>query len=271
MVTSASVAIAGIAAALVVLPDRPSRARLRALWPPLHGQRWRRVPLRNGSLVAAVAALLGWFAAGAGGAVSAALGAWTAQRQWARRRHVHRMTQLATELAEAVRRIADELRTGAHPAAAVAGASHDGPAARAVLAPVVAAARLGESIPTALARQARDHPETAGVLDRIGRAWAVADRHGVPLADLLSCVHAELAWRLRYAARVRADLAGPRATAAVLTALPVVGLLLGQLTGADPVGVLRHSVGQVLLAAGVGLTVAGAAWSERILSRAVPT
>jgi tight adherence protein B len=57
----------------------------------------------------------------------------------------------------------------------------------------------------------------------------------------------------------------------VLTTLPLLGIGLGQLIGADPVGVLRGGpLGQVLLVVGVTLMAAGSAWSERILDSAVP-
>jgi hypothetical protein len=83
--------------------------------------------------------------------------------------------------------------------------------------------------------------------------------------------HEDIRWRVRFAATVRAQLAGPRATAAVLTTLPVLGIALGQLIGADPIGVLRGGpLGQVLLVIGVLLLAAGSAWSERILGSAVP-
>ena len=56
---------------------------------------------------------------------------------------------------------------------------------------------------------------------------------------------------LRFAGTVRAQLAGPRATAAVLTTLPVLGIGLGELIGAGPLGVLRGGpLGQGLLVAG---------------------
>ena len=46
---------------------------------------------------------------------------------------------------------------------------------------------------------------------------------------------------------------------------------LGQLLGADPIGVLRGGpLGQVLLVVGLGLVAAGRAWTEQILRRAVP-
>ena len=102
-------------------------------------------------------------------------------------------------------------------------------------------------------------------------AWSVAERHGVPLADLLARTQQDIRWRTRFGAAVRAQLAGPRATASVLTALPALGLGLGQLIGADPLGVLRGGViGQLLLVIGTTLALAGATWSEHILRAAVP-
>ncbi len=109
-------------------------------------------------------------------------------------------------------------------------------------------------------------PGISADIERIAAAWALAERHGIPLADLLGRAHEDIRWRVRFAATVRAQLAGPRATAAVLTALPLLGLGLGQLIGADPIGVLRGGLlGQVLLVVGVALIAAGSAWSERIL------
>ena len=180
-------------------------------------------------------------------------------------------TATATELAEALGRITEELRAGAHPAAALGGTGADGPLARAVLAPAAAAAALGDGVPAALAAEAARHPGVAGDLSRIARSWALADRHGVPPVELLVAVHADIRWRVAYAGRVRAQLAGPRATAAVLTALPALGIALGELVGAGPLAVLRSGVlGQLLVVVGVGLAAAGAAWTERILRGAVP-
>ncbi|WP_408004799.1 type II secretion system F family protein, partial [Pseudonocardia lacus] len=132
-------------------------------------------------------------------------------------------------------------------------------------------ARLGDAVPAALRREAARHPTSAADIERIATAWSMADRFGVPLAELLARAHHDIRWRVRFAGTVRAQLAGPRATAVVLTALPVLGLGLGQLVGADPVAVLRGGpLGQAMLVVGAGLAAAGAAWSERILGSAVP-
>jgi len=65
---------------------------------------------------------------------------------------------------------------------------------------------------------------------------------------------------------VQAQVAGPRATATVLGALPVLGVLLGEGIGAHPWAVLSGTVvGQALLVVGVVLLGAGIEWTERIV------
>jgi tight adherence protein B len=126
-------------------------------------------------------------------------------------------------------------------------------------------------VPAALVAHARNHRDVGRDLRRVAAAWELAERHGAPLAELLTAVHTDLRWRVAHAGRVRALLAGPRATATVLTALPVLGILLGELVGADPLAVLRSGVlGQLLVVVGVGLALAGAGWAGHILRRAVP-
>ena len=108
----------------------------------------------------------------------------------------------------------------------------DGPLARAVLAPAAAAAALGDGVPAALAAEAARHPERRprpgsrrpdvgarrpARCPRRGPAGRRARRHPV-------------AARLRRAGSAP-QLAGPRATAAVLTALPVLGHRAGRAGG----------------------------------------
>jgi tight adherence protein B len=139
------------------------------------------------------------------------------------------------------------------------------------LGPAAAAARLGDGVASALRRGAAGRPEIGADVERIAVAWSLAERHGVPLAELLARAHDDIRWRVRFGATVRAQLAGPRATASVLTALPLLGIALGQLVGADPIAVLRSGVlGQVMLVVGVALAAAGVTWSEQILRSAVP-
>ena len=70
--------------------------------------------------------------------------------------------------------------------------------------------------------------------------------------------------------RVDATLAGPRATAVILTALPGFGVLLGSGFGADPLGVLlTGTLGGVLCLAGAVFLTVGLLWTDRIAGGAL--
>jgi tight adherence protein B len=262
------IALACLAAAVLCLPGRTGAARLAAMRP---------APSRSGRprLWNAVPALLacgaGLAVAGPGGAVTAVLVARTVRRRRRSARAAADAEAVSEQLADALRRITDELRAGGHPATALAGIGADGPRAARILAPAAAAARMGDDVPAALRRAAAGVPDVAADVGRVAGAWALAQRHGIPLADLLDGAQRDIRWGVRFGRTVAAQLAGPRATAAVLTVLPVLGIGLGQLVGADPVAVLRGGVvGQVLLVVGVALLAAGSAWTEKILRSAVP-
>ncbi|GAA5127944.1 type II secretion system F family protein [Pseudonocardia adelaidensis] len=267
MVNTAA-ACAALAAAVACAPPPPAVARFVALWPVPRARRAHRPNLVGPVLVGGLG---GAVLAGVGGALAGALVALVFRHRRAARRAAIDKATAAEQLAAAIARITDELRAGSHPAAALAGTDADGPHARAVLTPAAVAAGLGDGIVPALRRGGAGHPEISADVERIATAWALAERHGIPLADLLGRAHEDIRWRVRFAATVRAQLAGPRATAAVLTTLPVLGIGLGELIGAGPLGVLRGSpLGQGLLVIGVALLAAGSAWSERILGSAVP-
>jgi tight adherence protein B len=267
-VVNAAAACAALAAAIACTPPPPAAARFAALWPAARVRRPSRPGLVGPVLLGGLG---GAVLAGVGGALAGAVAALVVRQRRAARRAARDRATAAEQLAAAVARITDELRAGSHPAAALSGTDADGPHARAVLAPAAVAARLGDGIVPALRRGGTGRPEISADVERIATAWALAERHGIPLADLLGRAHEDIRWRVRFAATVRAQLAGPRATAGVLIMLPVLGIGLGQLIGADPLGVLRGGpLGQVLLVIGVVLLAAGSAWSERIIGSAVP-
>ncbi|BBF99257.1 hypothetical protein Pdca_04670 [Pseudonocardia autotrophica] len=257
-----------LACAVTGLPGSGAGQRLRGLGPATARRiRGPLPPVASGYLLVALA---GGFLLGPAGSACALGAVWFTRRRWAARRRAEQAVAVAGELAEALARIADEIRTGAHPAAALAGCEHDGPLARTVLRPAAVAAEIGEPVPGAL-RRAATGPASRDV-ERIAAAWELADRHGAPLAGLLTQLLTDLRWRIAHGARVQAQLAGPRATATVLTALPLAGAGLGQLMGIAPLTVLRTGWhGPILLVLGVLLTAAGAAWSDRILRAAVPS
>lgn len=260
-----------LAAAVLGWPGGTGAARLRGIAPG-SVTRWR-PPAPGTPAVYGAALAAGWVVLGPAGAVCAAGATGLLRRRRAARRTTDRAARAAAELADALARITDELRTGAHPATALAGLTADGPLARELLSPAGTAARIGEPVPDALRRTAAGDRAGAGRdLERVASAWELADRHGAPLADLLGGVLDDVRWRLAHGARVRAQLAGPRATASVLTALPLAGIGLGQLMGIAPLTVLRTGLlGPGLLLLGVTLTGAGALWTDHILRTAVPS
>jgi tight adherence protein B len=281
--TSLSLALVALAAAALAWPGGIGRGRLAELRRPITraqrdwvldsgaGTHW--VTRRCGLLVVGLATGAGAVLAGLGGGLASAIVTGTVAARW-RTGHYHRVAAIAaTGLSDALGVLVAELRAGAHPAAAVQSAADthaDGsPDVVRILAVVAAAARLGGDVPAVLRGAAPTHLRPW--LDRLADAWALAERHGIPLADLLDAVRCDTEHRVRFAADVQARLAGPRATAAVLAGLPLLGLALGQAVGAAPLRVLRETpVGQVLLVLGTGLACGGALWSARLISRAVP-
>ena len=169
----------------------------------------------------------------------------------ARRHHAQRRSAAITALGA----LAAELRAGQPASVALerAGAGHWPQA--------VAASRLGGDIGAALRADAQVIPTLQG----LAACWTVAAEAGSGLADAIT--------RLADAARVdedvrvqlEAQLAGPRATARMLGFLPVIGLLIGSSLGADPLTWLtRTPAGLLCLAAGIGFTALGMAWTGSI-------
>ncbi|MFG1838734.1 hypothetical protein [Micromonospora sp. NPDC049175] len=96
-------------------------------------------------------------------------------------------------------------------------------------------------------------------------AVRLADRTGAPLAELVERIEADARATDRGLAAAAAQAAGARATAWLLAALPVGGILLGYGIGVDPVAVLLHSgVGGVCAVVAVALQVVGLLWTERL-------
>ncbi len=258
-----------LAGATWIWPPAGAPARLRALGPGSAG----RTASSHVPLVVPILAglLLTGLLAGVGGAVAAVVLGTVLLRSRRARRAERTRTETTAGLAEGLAAFAGELRAGHPPASAAAAAGRDaGTAARRALARVEATARLGGDVPAALREQAASDPVAGPHLRRLADAWALADRHGIGLAALAEAVAEDLRARSRFAGRLSAQLAGPRTTAAVLAALPGIGLVLGQLVGAHPFGVLTGTgLGQVLLVVGASLVAAGLEWSRRLTAGVV--
>lgn len=276
-----SVALLTLAAAMLAWPAAGGRYRLLgfALHPSAPEGWWADEPDRNRwrtarpvlPLAVLSAGLIGMTLIGPGGGLAAAVATATAVAVWRSRRERRRGASQVTGLVDAVGVLVAELRAGAHPATAIeAAAAEAAPDVAPALGAAAAAARLGADVPAVL--RGHDEPALRPWLARLADAWALAQRHGVPLAGLVDAVRCDAEQRIRFAADLDARLAGPRASAAVLAGLPVLGLLLGQAIGAGPWQVLGGTAaGQGLLVLGTALVCAGVVWSGRIVASAVPS
>lgn len=264
-----------LTAALLCWPGASGRRRLQTgnasavdVWSWL-----RRLRRARPDLAGLVAGLAAAPVGGVGGALAAAaVSALFVLRGRATTQRRQDAVQLA-ELVDALGLLVADLRVGAHPATATAAAAGaGGGAVHRIFESIAAGARLGARVPVLLHQHAAAEPGIADGLTRLASAWDLAERHGMGLAELVDAVRADLDARLRIGGELRAQLAGPRATAAVLGGLPMLGVLLGEGVGAGPVRVLVDTgVGQILLVAGTVLVCAGTAWSDRIMVSAART
>lgn len=124
------------------------------------------------------------------------------------------------------------------------------------------AARLGGDVEAALHRDAESTP----VLDRVAAAWAISRRTGAALADVLEHIADSHRRTVEVKRSLAVELAGPRATARLMSMLPVVGVGFAVMLGADPLGWFTSSwPGALCLCGGVCLNAAGFLWINRIV------
>ena len=113
----------------------------------------------------------------------------------------------------------------------------------------------------------------AGVSASQGRAviaaCELAREIGTPLAPVLDGITEAIGDESELVGERAAAMAGPRTSARVLTWLPLLGLGLGALMGADPVAVLRGGGwGTVSMVTGVGLMWVGRRWTATLVRAA---
>lgn len=165
--------------------------------------------------------------------------------------HVAAALRAGTTVAEACSRAADQL-----PAETPADLAGE-------LRRVAAHARHGGNGASVLAASQFDE------LRDVGTLWSLSASLGIPVADLLSSARSRMDHAVRHRRATTAALAGPRATAVVLSALPLAGIAMGQAMGARPVALLTGGgLGGVLLLAGTCLVCAGFVSSQIIIGRA---
>lgn len=179
----------------------------------------------------------------------------TARIHRARRAGVRRQ-----RAAEFVLALADELRSGLPLPIALTRAAEIHP----VCPRAKESALRGGDIADLLRRDAEQ--EGLPVLGSLATLWVVAAHSGSGLAA--ACTQLGHAAVANEQARrdLRTSLTGPRTTMRVLAVLPVVGLGLGTLLGAQPVAWLLGSpLGLSIVAAGTVLDIAGVIWLRRMV------
>ncbi|MCL2092086.1 MAG: type II secretion protein F [Micrococcales bacterium] len=112
-------------------------------------------------------------------------------------------------------------------------------------------------------------PGAAGRAQAVVCANRMAAELGAPLAPVLDTVAQALAADAEAAAELSTALAGPQASARLVGWLPLLGLVLGVVVGADPVAVLTDGgPGTAAGIVGVTLFVVGRTWSRALVDRA---
>ncbi len=254
--TETAVAAMLLAAALLVLPvpGRRMSGTHRAVRRP------------GAAPAAAVVAVLAAVLLPVPTLLSAGVAATTVSVRRRRARCRRLVSEEAGVLVGALEVLVGELRIGAHPVAAfdVAARESTGLVAR-VLSGVAARARLGADVVSGLVAAAPGS-QLGAEWNRLAVAWRLAGEHGIPIAAVMRGAQADIVERQRFRRQVQSALAGARASAGILAALPVAGLALGQAIGADPVSFLvRGGVGGWFLLTGVVLLAAGMLWADRII------
>lgn len=164
-------------------------------------------------------------------------------------------------IAQALTILESELVAGAREDAALTAAAAVAGRSAVFLREAAAGVGSSEHVETALAR--------SSLLRPLASAWRVRHACGAPVADVVGQVARDVELRRARDLAVDAALTGPRSSAALLAALPVLGIGLGTVMGARPLTFLFGSTdGSIALLVGVGLDVAGWAWTGAMVRRA---
>jgi tight adherence protein B len=187
--------------------------------------------------------------------LASAAAALAVARSWRRGRR--RSADAAYRLA-VLRTLAAELESGSRPADAL-----------------LAAAAVPGRLAQVFDRAARSADRAGSILQsttelrEIGYVWWVGETGGVALAGVLRAFARDARDEVAHRARVASLLAGPRASAVLVAALPALGIGLGAAMGAQPLRVLLHTPGGVSVGCvGVVFDALGVLWFARLLRAA---
>jgi tight adherence protein B len=171
-------------------------------------------------------------------------------------------------VATAVQRLAVLLSAGVPPAAAW-GYLADG----AVVRDVAQAAHRGDAVPRAITDALANDgvgAEENTAWRALAAAWAVASEVGAPLAPTLRGFAFSLRSQAQAQREIAVALAAPAATARMVLALPVVGILFGLALGFNTVATLASPFGLGCLVVGAVLMLIATRWSRAMVRKARP-
>ena len=138
-----------------------------------------------------------------------------------------------------------------------------------VLRAAADAAALGEPVAAAITGACTLTPGSSISWPVLAAAWSVAEEAGAPLAASLRDLAAGLRDEAQLRREVRAALAGPAASARLVTTLPLLAVAFGATLGFDTVAVLvANPLGLACLALGSALLWAGRRWNAALAARA---
>ena len=101
--------------------------------------------------------------------------------------------------------------------------------------------------------------------------WSLAQQLGGPVVLALNRIIEVFERNDKNAKEVELAFAGPQSTSKLVMGLPVVALVLAQLTGMNPFGAIVGSLlGLLSVCLGAGLLVTGHYWTKRLLAKALP-
>jgi tight adherence protein B len=161
--------------------------------------------------------------------------------------------------------LATELTAGHPPGTALLHAT--GAATTLRMAPVLEAARTGEDVSAALTHLSTT-PGCEG-LRLLAGCWRIGVERGGLLTNAIEGLAEALRDEQSHREEVLLQLAGPRATARLLAALPALGLAMATALGAHPLSfLLTTPPGALCLILGCGLDALGLWWTSRLATAA---
>lgn len=108
-----------------------------------------------------------------------------------------------------------------------------------------------------------------GVVDSLEAAVRFSQLQGAPLSDVLRSVARSLHDAQQAESKRRIALAGPRASARILSVLPLAGMAVGWIVGARPLEVFADGAwGSAVACAGAFFMAVGWIWVRRLVAQA---